>query len=147
MNVRREKCMCDITANILQHGINLVHGVEEVNGHKSDPRVNPCVGKGPSGGHNNLAPGEIQSIKRDIRGNCAAVTHHSSFGWRTRCSIMLNPLMPFAPVTKATFRLQGATISAVWNGSVQNERESGSFMCLRCSTIVTLCADFLIDLG
>jgi hypothetical protein len=111
VHVRSEESVRDVSADVLQCCCDLLDWVEEIYCDEFDARIDPGVWEGASGGDDDFGPGYplVNFIQEMTDGSCS---YHSALGCRMRCSMMLKPLIPLAPVTKATFLVDGAPMFA-----------------------------------
>jgi hypothetical protein len=111
VNVRGEESVRYISADVFERFRDLLDWFEDVYCNEFDTRVDPGVWEGSSGCDDNFGPGYLL-VNSTKRMTSFGFTYHSSLGCRTRCSMILKPLIPLAPVTKATFLVGGAPMFA-----------------------------------
>jgi hypothetical protein len=111
VDVRREESVRHISADVFECFYDFLDWFKEVYCDEFDTRVDPGVWEGSSGCDDDFGPFYV--LIKSMKGITSfGFTYHSSLGCRTRCSMILKPLIPLAPVTKATFLVGGAPMFA-----------------------------------
>jgi hypothetical protein len=105
VSVRRIEHMRNILTDTFQLVDILIDGLREIDGYKVNARVSPVVGKLAARRHHNLRPVEL--VLATLPESIVAELYHSNSGRRIKCSTIAWPLMPLAPVTKATLGSAG----------------------------------------
>ena len=108
--------MSDVGAVWLHRRNDLIYRVQEVEREVYDPLIQPCTLQRASRCDHDPRPSR-RTCQSELRKRVCNNTYHSDFGWRMRFSTIACPLIPFTPVTRATFAAGRGILIIVCLGS------------------------------